>query len=293
MRNATAARSALALQEALNTIGWKSALELVRSGQLSEKERNRTSEAKWKHAYHWDNAELSAAMKLSPEVPDAFYEVFAAWAPTPGKLNSYECAYYHLLQLRSIQSIYAHSGISYYPVQLFSYYWSVRQLVQSRQLARVASPLRVCEIRFGSGGATAILLTAASSAHSTVFEVIRRNRWDKGRGERGERERRDYPRAPPTLSHHRCRPQTRSHCPPSTSFHPCLCTRSHSQTSPRRGPAHAITVTRVPTIGMCAPPLSSHSLRGHPATCHCLPPFDGHTTWHVHHHGFARQRAVA
>ena len=85
MRNATAARSALALQEALNTIGWKSALELVRSGQLSEKERNRTSEAKWKHAYHWDNAELSAALKLSPEVPDAFYEVFAEMGTHPWK----------------------------------------------------------------------------------------------------------------------------------------------------------------------------------------------------------------
>ena len=171
--SATASREHLpstanvALRQALKSIGWKSALELVREEQLTARERNHSSAEKWKAWYHIDNAELSAHLRVSPDVEDAFTEIIAAWAPTPGKLNSYDCAYYHLLQLRTIQGIFAHSGISYFPVQLFSYYWSVRQLQLARQLARRTGSLNVCEIGLGSGGASAVLLTAASSARST------------------------------------------------------------------------------------------------------------------------------
>ena len=54
-----------------------------------------------------------------------------------------------------------------------------------------------------------------------------------------------------------------------------------------------MTVTNSPPTGICAPPDSSHILRGHSATCHGLPPTLGHRGRHVHHQGLLRERLFA
>mmetsp|Transcript_46624 Transcript_46624/g.77092 ORF Transcript_46624/g.77092 Transcript_46624/m.77092 type:complete len:296 (-) Transcript_46624:106-993(-) len=77
-----------------------------------------------------------------------------------GKANSWEAAYHHMLMLRSMQPPRAHSSINLFPLQCFSYYWAVRQLTTSR-LRDGLSPPVVCEVGFGSGMSTALMLTAS------------------------------------------------------------------------------------------------------------------------------------
>ena len=72
---------------------------------------------------------------------------------------------------------------------------------------------------------------ANAEARSSVFEVIRRNRWDKGRGERGERGRGEtIPEHPP-------------HCPTIAAAPRCALTARH-----RRASTHAYARARTPRL---------------------------------------------
>jgi len=105
------------------------------------------------HDSHRDEGTLLAELMLS----------HAPLAPTS---NSWDAAYFHQLQLRSIQQVLAHNSINLSPMESMSYFWAVRTYMTRRRLQRLPPPT-VCEVGFGSGMSAAVLLTATAAETST------------------------------------------------------------------------------------------------------------------------------
>lgn len=99
---------------------------------------------------------------------DQWTQLKALWSPT-SKIPTHENAYWHMLQLRTVQPKGAHGHIGFNPSQSFEYFWMARQLATQMQLSTPPSWPTVCEVGFGTGMSTAILATATSSATSSLL----------------------------------------------------------------------------------------------------------------------------
>ena len=174
----TDAQARAELQSRLHAHGWPDAIDLAlreTAHELRLKRRwstapwylkNRTA---WLQAIMLSNDDLTRAIDVDlsdRDVGGGFAEVLLAYAPT-AQANSWEAAYFHQLQLRSIQQVLAHNSINLAPMQGMSYFWAVRALMARRRLARLPPPT-LCEIGFGSGMSAAVLLTATSDERSTL-----------------------------------------------------------------------------------------------------------------------------
>lgn len=96
---------------------------------------------------------------------DKYAPIQEQFSPTE-KVNTYENAWHHMLQLRTTQKRSSHGHIGAYPIQSYKYFWTARVLANQARLAS-ASPPRTCEVGFGTGMSTALFATATSSPHSS------------------------------------------------------------------------------------------------------------------------------
>lgn len=92
----------------------------------------------------------------------------AAWSPT-SKVNTHENVYHHMLQLRTLQPRGAHGHIGFYPLQTFKYYWEARRITNALRVAKQARWPITCEVGFGTGMSTSVLVTATSSPESSLI----------------------------------------------------------------------------------------------------------------------------
>jgi len=108
------------------------------------------------------------AVRSQPWQPlDKVLEQWAPLAGVPGKANTHERAYEHMLHLRKLQKPGSRFGhIGWHPIQSFKYYWFARQRAVAAAV-QGQTPPTTCEIGFGDAGmSAAIFLTATSSPAS-------------------------------------------------------------------------------------------------------------------------------
>jgi len=88
------------------------------------------------------------------------------WVPTL-EANTYDNAYHHMLEIRSAQPKgLVHGHVGFFPMQAFKYFWVARGLAVANDIRSKPPPV-MCEIGFGTGMSSAILLTATSSRETT------------------------------------------------------------------------------------------------------------------------------
>lgn len=158
------------LQARLDAYGWPNAVN------LALKEVRRPGRPWTKNASTWltsvmlADRDVAHALELEHDLHRGegtlLAELMLSHAPHAPTSNSWDAAYFHQLQLRSIQQVLAHNSINLSPMESMSYFWAARTHMTRRRLQRLQPPT-VCEVGFGSGMSAAILLTATAAETST------------------------------------------------------------------------------------------------------------------------------
>ena len=152
------------LRARLDQHRWPTAFDVLKKNRGL---KDGTNESSWLTGIYLGDSEMTKAYDLPRDsaTSNLFPKAVLAHAPTT-EANSWDCAFYHQLQLRSIQVLLAHNAINLYPMQSMSYFYAIRAEMTRRKLLGLPPPT-VCEIGFGSGMSSAILLTATAEPTST------------------------------------------------------------------------------------------------------------------------------
>ena len=131
------------LQARLDAHGWPNAVSLALK-EVRHPGRPWTKNAStWLTSVMLADRDVAYALELEHDSHrdegTLLAELMLAHAPHAPTSNSWNAAYFHQLQLRSIQQVLAHNSINLSPMESMPYFWTVRTYMTRRRLQRLCA----------------------------------------------------------------------------------------------------------------------------------------------------------